>query len=211
MAPEMISIEDDPVRLKKFIQDLCNQLAINRDHTKNLEQKLEILRNRTQELENPILCQNFKVPPSFESGTELERQNAFLTFENQQLNEENSELSLIIKEYENTLQIIMNKFRSQSYEVQQNKLELKQHYESLLNEEKSQKEQIISENVSLQTHISTISSLVRQAYDAQSDLENDILLESLIIENQGLRQMLSIAEGIGLQKEENNNNIVLIM
>nr|CAG8614523.1 15699_t:CDS:2 [Entrophospora candida] len=204
MAPEMISIEDDPVRLKKFIQDLCNQLAINRDHTKNLEQKLEILRNRTQELENPILCQNFK-------GTELERQNAFLTFENQQLNEENSELSLIIKEYENTLQIIMNKFRSQSYEVQQNKLELKQHYESLLNEEKSQKEQIISENVSLQTHISTISSLVRQAYDAQSDLENDILLESLIIENQGLRQMLSIAEGIGLQKEENNNNIVLIM
>ncbi|CAH1765995.1 6413_t:CDS:2 [Entrophospora sp. SA101] len=202
MAPEMISIEDDPVRLKKFIQDLCNQLAINRDHTKNLEQKLEILRNRTQELENPILCQNFK-------GTELERQNAFLTFENQQLNEENSELSLIIKEYENTLQIIMNKFRSQSYEVQQNKLELKQHYESLLNEEKSQKEQIISENVSLQTHISTISSLVRQAYDAQSDLENDILLESLIIENQGLRQMLSIAEGIGLQKEENNNNTLI--
>ncbi|CAJ0907221.1 2341_t:CDS:2, partial [Entrophospora sp. SA101] len=141
--------------------------------------------------------------------TELERQNAFLTFENQQLNEENSELSLIIKEYENTLQIIMNKFRSQSYEVQQNKLELKQHYESLLNEEKSQKEQIISENVSLQTHISTISSLVRQAYDAQSDLENDILLESLIIENQGLRQMLSIAEGIGLQKEENNNNTLI--
>ncbi len=47
---------------------------------------------------------------------------------------------------------------------------------------------------------------MRQAYDAQSNLETDILLEGLIVENQELRQMLSIAEGTGLQKEENNNN-----
>ena len=38
---------------------------------------------------------------------------------------------------------------------------------------------------------------MREAYDAQSDLETDTLVESLIIENQGLRQMLKIADDIG--------------
>jgi hypothetical protein len=65
----------------------------------------------------------------------------------------------------------------------------------------------------LQSHLSNLGNLVREAYNAQSDTETDILINSLITENQGLRQMLKIADGTGfststkssvVQEEENN-------
>jgi len=49
---------------------------------------------------------------------------------------------------------------------------------------------------------------VREAHDAQSDLETDILIESLVIENQGLRQMLNIADGIGLPTSSTKKNTI---
>ncbi|CAG8750819.1 1983_t:CDS:2, partial [Dentiscutata heterogama] len=159
------SSEEDP-RLRKLTQELCSQLAVNREQVRRLQQQVDELKSRAEKYEGPLNRSNYKGPP-FEAGTDIERQNAQLIYENRQLNEENSELLSIIKEYETTLQIVMKKFRIQSV--------------------------MISENVTLQSYISNISSLVREAYNAQTDLDTDILIESLKVENQGLKQMLNIA------------------
>lgn len=47
---------------------------------------------------------------TFES--ELERMNAHFVIENQTLLHENKQLSLLLKEYENTMETIMTKFRN---------------------------------------------------------------------------------------------------
>ncbi|CAG8495889.1 2450_t:CDS:2 [Gigaspora margarita] len=171
MTPDMApsSSEEDP-RLRKLTQELCSQLAVNREQVRRLQQQVDELKSRAEKYESPLNRSNYKGPP-FEAGTDIERQNAQLIYENRQLNEENSELLSIIKEYETTLQIVMKKFRIQSATTSQ----------------------VLSENVTLQSYISSISSLVREAYNAQTDLDTDILIESLKVENQGLKQMLNIA------------------
>ncbi|KAF0552912.1 hypothetical protein C2G38_2144408 [Gigaspora rosea] len=193
MTPDMApsSSEEDP-RLRKLTQELCSQLAVNREQVRRLQQQVDELKSRAEKYESPLNRSNYKGPP-FEAGTDIERQNAQLIYENRQLNEENSELLSIIKEYETTLQIVMKKFRIQSCEIQRSKLDMQRDYEALLEEERATTSQVLSENVTLQSYISSISSLVREAYNAQTDLDTDILIESLKVENQGLKQMLNIA------------------
>ncbi|CAG8659936.1 22138_t:CDS:2 [Cetraspora pellucida] len=193
MTPDMApsSSEEDP-RLRKLTQELCSQLAVNREQVRRLQQQVDELKSRAERYEGPLNRSNYK-GPTFEAGTDIERQNAQLIYENRQLNEENSELLSIIKEYETTLQIVMMKFRIQSCEIQRSKLDMQRDYEALLDEERATTSQVLSENVTLQSYISNISSLVREAYDAQTDLDTDILIESLKVENQGLKQMLNIA------------------
>jgi len=50
------------------------------------------------------------VAETFES--ELERMNAQIIIENQTLLQENKQLSLLLKEYENTMETVMAKFRN---------------------------------------------------------------------------------------------------
>jgi len=66
----------------------------------------------------------------FES--ELERTNAQMIIENQTLLQENRQLSVLLKEYEQTMETIMSKFRSHAMAAQQHELTLTRHYESLI-------------------------------------------------------------------------------
>ncbi|PPQ79861.1 hypothetical protein CVT25_002917 [Psilocybe cyanescens] len=66
----------------------------------------------------------------FES--ELERLNAQIIIENQTLLHENKQLSLLLKEYEGTMDTIMSKFRNHALAAQQHELTLTRHYEALL-------------------------------------------------------------------------------
>ncbi|KZO99367.1 hypothetical protein CALVIDRAFT_534334 [Calocera viscosa TUFC12733] len=67
---------------------------------------------------------------AFES--ELERMNAHLVVENQTLNHENKQLNVLLKEYEQALDVIMTKFRSHAHSTQTHDLALTRHYEQLL-------------------------------------------------------------------------------
>ena len=46
--------------------------------------------------------------------SELEKMNASLIIENQQLQHENKQLNALLKEYEGTLEMVMTKFRTQA-------------------------------------------------------------------------------------------------
>ena len=54
----------------------------------------------------------FSTSEVFES--ELERQNAQSIIENQTLQHENKQLSMLLKEYEHTMETVMSKFRGQA-------------------------------------------------------------------------------------------------
>ncbi|KAK1233078.1 hypothetical protein PQX77_003805, partial [Marasmius sp. AFHP31] len=64
--------------------------------------------------------------------SELERTNAQILIENQTLLYENKQLSVLLKEYEGTLDTIMTKFRNHTLAAQQHELTLTRHYETLL-------------------------------------------------------------------------------
>ncbi|GBC08093.1 hypothetical protein RclHR1_00790043 [Rhizophagus clarus] len=195
MTPDLTNNEEN-TRLRNIAHELCNQLAINREQTKLYKKQISELKGRAEECGGPLYRQNYRGPP-FDTGTEIERQNAQLIYQNQSLNEENAALTAIVKEYEQSLKTIMMKFRYQAYEIQQSKLEMQRSYEILLEEQRATTAQVLSENALLQSHLSNLGNLVREAYNAQSDSETDILVNSLITENQGLRQMLKIANGTG--------------
>ncbi|CAB4374348.1 unnamed protein product [Rhizophagus irregularis] len=209
MTPDLTSNEENS-RLRNIAQELCNQLAINREQTKLYKKQINELKGRVEECGGPLYRQNYRGPP-FDTGTDIERQNSQLIYQNQTLNEENAALTAIVKEYEQSLKTIMMKFRYQAYEIQQSKLEMQRNYEILLEEQRAATAQVLSENALLQSHLSNLGNLVREAYNAQSDTETDILVNSLITENQGLRQMLKIADGSGFStsssvvREEENN------
>ncbi|CAG8576376.1 4430_t:CDS:2 [Acaulospora colombiana] len=79
---------------------------------------------------------------------------------------------------------------------------MQREYEALLEEERTKKSQVLIENATILSQISKVGSIVREAYDAQIDIDTDILVESLCIENQELRQMLGIANGTELPEEK---------
>ncbi|CAG8563837.1 2017_t:CDS:10 [Ambispora gerdemannii] len=189
---KLITDEETLNRTWNLVAELCTQLASNREQIQSLEQQVIELQNRADEFTGPLIRASIRAPP-FESGTsEIERQNVRLIYENQQLNEENASLSSLVKEYETTLQVMMSKFRLQAHEIQQSKLQMQREYESLLEKERRKNAQISLENVQLHLHLTAVGNLVRQAYDVQTDLDTEILLESLCIENLGLREMLGI-------------------
>ncbi|KAG9298760.1 hypothetical protein G9A89_012828 [Geosiphon pyriformis] len=189
----IIADEEALSRTWQLVSELCSQLANNRNQIQSLEQQVTELQNRANEFTGPLIRASIRAPP-FESGSsEIERQNLRLIYENQQLNEENAALSLLVKEYETTLQVVMSKFRIQAHEIQQSKLQMQREYEIMLEEETQKTSKASLENAELHSHLSIIGTLVRQAYDFQSDLDTEILLQSLCIENQGLREMLRIS------------------
>ncbi|KAI0304627.1 hypothetical protein BC826DRAFT_1100439 [Russula brevipes] len=69
--------------------------------------------------------------------SELERTNAQIVIENHSLQQENKQLSLLLKEYEQTMETIMSKFRSHTVAAQQHQATLTEHYDTLLAREPS--------------------------------------------------------------------------
>ncbi|RUS25557.1 hypothetical protein BC938DRAFT_471969 [Jimgerdemannia flammicorona] len=55
---------------------------------------------------------------------------------------------------------------------------------------------LLADNLSMQHGLSQLSSLIRQAYDADNDFSSNVLVEQLLVENRSLREMLGIAEHV---------------
>ncbi|OJT13828.1 hypothetical protein TRAPUB_9598 [Trametes pubescens] len=69
---------------------------------------------------------------------ELERMNAAMSAENQTLLNDNRQLSTLIREYEQTLEKAMEKFRAHAHEVQQRELALMRQYEKVIIERETE-------------------------------------------------------------------------
>ncbi|SPC63363.1 uncharacterized protein UHOD_07957 [Ustilago sp. UG-2017b] len=124
---------EDMQRLWSLIEDLTNQLQANRQLCESLQQQADQLRGQAIHSGTGFALRRFNTDLSKEKfESELEALNAHLVKENLSLSHENKQQAVLLREYENTLETVMAKFRSFSHSTQQHTLQLTQHYESLL-------------------------------------------------------------------------------
>lgn len=102
---------------------------------------------------------------AFES--ELERMNASFIQQNADLQNENKQLAVLLKEYEQALETVMNKFRTHAHASQQHELSLARHYESLLlSRETSMMVYDLATSTAYFESLGRISDLLRKAIRA---------------------------------------------
>ncbi|KAH9837314.1 uncharacterized protein C8Q71DRAFT_757668 [Rhodofomes roseus] len=125
--------DTDLVRAWQLLHELSEQNAHNLKLSNALRTQASTLKDEAAHVSSGVSLRRFNVDLSrevFES--ELERANAQIIIENHSLLHENRQLSLLLKEYEQTMETIMSKFRSHALASQRHELTLAQHYESLI-------------------------------------------------------------------------------
>ncbi|KIJ41984.1 hypothetical protein M422DRAFT_31587 [Sphaerobolus stellatus SS14] len=126
-------MDNDWNRLWQLISELSQQLEQNRQKTASLQAQAGSVNSAASHQGNGFALRRFNMHLSqaaFES--ELERFNASFIQQNAELQNENKQLAALLKEYEQTLETVMTKFRTHAHDAQQHELALARHYESLL-------------------------------------------------------------------------------
>ncbi|KAI0348132.1 hypothetical protein BDW22DRAFT_1320468 [Trametopsis cervina] len=167
-------VESDYVRVWQLLHELSEQNALNQKMSENLHTVTETLKNEASHLASGFSLRRFNTDISkevFES--ELERQNAQIIIENHTLLHENRQLSMLLKEYEHTMETIMGKFRNHAAAAQQHELTLTRHYEQLL---------VSRDNASMQSSVSSNAAVAASLQRLSEGLRG--LLHSLAGEDQ---------------------------
>ncbi|PWN51408.1 hypothetical protein IE53DRAFT_51431 [Violaceomyces palustris] len=172
---------DDIQRLWSLVADLSAQLTANRQACEALQAQADQLKGQALHSGTGYALRRFNLDISKEKfESELEQLNAHLVKENQSLAHENKQQALLLKEYENTLETVMSKFRSFSHSTQQHTLRLTSHYETLLaNNTHNAAESSLQESTNVSCTLSHLGGLVRQALrsvggeDTDDDLNDE--------------------------------------
>lgn len=143
---ESPSLELD--RIWAIALELSAQLSHNRQITEELQRKAEEVRLQSIHSHTGFTLRRFNLDVSDEHfDSELERFNVSLVQENLALQTENRQLSVLLKDYEGTLEAVMAKFRAHAVRLrafplsrltmrqqssQQHHLDLIRHYEDIL-------------------------------------------------------------------------------
>ncbi|KAI0274914.1 hypothetical protein BC834DRAFT_839915 [Gloeopeniophorella convolvens] len=126
------------LRACQIIQEIGDQLAHNKKFTSSLLGQADRLKAEAGNLKSDFALRRFNVDISKETlESELERASAQIIIENHTLQQENKQLSLLLKEYEQTMDVIMTKFRSHTIAAQQHQVTLTEHYDTLLSQDPS--------------------------------------------------------------------------
>ncbi|KAG8856781.1 hypothetical protein FRB96_006285 [Tulasnella sp. 330] len=154
----------------QLVAELSEQLNANRAATAALQAQAGVLKGQAVHNGTGFVLRRFNTDLAKETfESEVERMNAALIIENQQLQHENKQLNVLLKEYEQTLETVMSKFRSQAHAAQQHELTLTRHYESLLlTRETSVLSQDLTSSTKLSASLSRLSSLIRKVIRANA-------------------------------------------
>ncbi|MBW0464399.1 hypothetical protein O181_004114 [Austropuccinia psidii MF-1] len=129
----MAVMEEDLQRLWQLLAELSSQLTQNREQCEHLKKQADDLKTQAIHTGTGYALKRFNVDLSQEQfESEVERMNAQLVVENQTLQHENRQLTILLKDYETTLEQIMTRFRNHAHSTQQHELDLTRYYESLL-------------------------------------------------------------------------------
>ncbi|KAL4251499.1 hypothetical protein ABKN59_005095 [Abortiporus biennis] len=144
-------IDSELLRAFQLLHEIAEQNAHNAKMTSDLLGYSGALKTQAVEATSNFSLRRMNVDISKETfESELERTNAQVIIENHSLLYENRELSMLLKEYEQTMENIMSKFRRHAVAAQQHELTLTRHYEQLLQSR---------ENIILQTDLSANPSV----------------------------------------------------
>ncbi|ORX51407.1 hypothetical protein BCR36DRAFT_411873 [Piromyces finnis] len=175
----VLSIEQKVEYLNKLLES-NNETA--KDIKDNLERMEGIITNR--------IATTASLSPSIgDTGPTQDIDEKYID-----LSKENQMLNQVVKDYESTLDIIMNKYRLQSKTMQSEKQNLQLKFEIEISKEKSYVQNLLKENKELQEKLDRCIFVMREALSAseENDNDNEFLIQSLINENNGLKNILEI-------------------
>ncbi|KAI8986228.1 hypothetical protein BD414DRAFT_440940 [Trametes punicea] len=131
--------DPDVMRVWTLVSELSEQLSQNRSTAVNLHALTDGVKAQAIHSQTGFVLRRFNLDkPKEVYEAELERMNAAMSAENQTLLNDNRQLSTLIREYEQTLEKTMEKFRIHAHEVQQRELALVRQYESVIIERETE-------------------------------------------------------------------------
>ncbi|KAG0379897.1 hypothetical protein BGX24_011139 [Mortierella sp. AD032] len=178
---------DDSVmqKLWKLTNELTAQLVFNRNATLELKQQLADLQAKTAQ-------GSVSVAQDVTVYSNQEHADVSLRIANERLMEENAQLQEQVREYERWMEYIMTKFRLQNFAMVQSRKEAMQEAYRMAEQEGELAQQLQEENAVLQARLVDVGSVARKAINEEY-YNTESAVETLEIENQGLREMLGIA------------------
>ncbi|WWC91165.1 uncharacterized protein L201_006106 [Kwoniella dendrophila CBS 6074] len=178
MAQSMMDIEDELSRLWGLVGELSEQLASNRALVTQLKSRSDNVKGQAAHVGTGFPLRRFNLDISNEEfQSELEAFSSHLVTENQQLQHENKQLNALLKEYEQTLETVMGKFRGIAHSSQQHDLSLHSYYTQLLQTlQTAHSSAQLHDSTSLSLLLTRLSTLLRTALRSMGgeDCENDI-------------------------------------
>ncbi|KAF9172071.1 hypothetical protein BGX20_006421 [Mortierella sp. AD010] len=162
-----MTVDDSVVqKLWKLTNELTAQLVFNRNATLELKQQLADLQAKHADIS--------------------------LRIANERLMEENSQLQEQLREYERWMEYIMTKFRLQNFAMAQSRKEAMYEAYRMAEQEGELAKQLQAENALLQSRLSDVGAVARKVVNEEY-YNTESIIETLEIENQGLREMLGVA------------------
>ncbi|KZS93967.1 hypothetical protein SISNIDRAFT_410611 [Sistotremastrum niveocremeum HHB9708] len=123
----------DYIKLWNIIAELSEHLTANRAFAQALQKQAAQLKTQAAEKTSVFALRRYNVDITKETfESEVERNNAAAIIENQALLHENRQSNALLKEYEQTLETVMAKFRAHSRAASLHEQTLTRHYETLL-------------------------------------------------------------------------------
>ncbi|OAQ28088.1 hypothetical protein K457DRAFT_593527 [Linnemannia elongata AG-77] len=178
---------DDSVmqKLWKLTNELTAQLVFNRNATLELKQQLADLQAKTAQ-------GSVSVAQDVTVFSNQEHADVSLRIANERLMEENAQLQEQVREYERWMEFIMTKFRLQNFAMAQSRKEAMQEAYKMAEQEGELAQQLQEENAVLQARLVDVGAVARKAINEEY-YNTESAIETLELENQGLREMLGIA------------------
>ncbi|ORZ04675.1 hypothetical protein BCR41DRAFT_362412 [Lobosporangium transversale] len=183
----IMTVDDSVVqKLWKLTNELTAQLVFNRNATLELKQQLADLQAKTAQASNPITFTQVGV------NNNREYADMSLKIANERLQEENSQLQEQLREYERWMEYIMTKFRLQNFAMAQSRKEAMHEAYRLAEQEGEVAMRLQQENALLQARLMDVGAVARKAI-TEEYYNTESIIETLEIENRGLREILGVA------------------
>ncbi|CAG7846798.1 SubName: Full=Uncharacterized protein {ECO:0000313/EMBL:CCA70648.1} [Serendipita indica DSM 11827] len=165
-------IESELFRVWSLISELSDQLQENRMVTADLRAQADGLKERQGSTFGNWIPFATTTTEVFEE--ELEKLNSQFQTENQNLSNENKQLSVLVKEYEQTLESVMSKFRIHAHASQEHELALTRQYEQqIIARESNTLTHELEESAKISLGLARISAGLRMALRASAGEDVD--------------------------------------
>lgn len=199
----MINNSDTNTNQVKELVELIGRLSVelsnNRQLSKSLESQVDQLKDQVVHTVSGFTLRRYNTDISTEQFEfECEKFNAELIKENQLLQLDNKQLTSLVKEFEQVIHIIMDKFRQESYSTQVHELNLIKHFETIIGENFDNfSKNEINKEIDYNNLFNKLSNLLINSIRSLDDVElsdKDVQIIQLENENKLLRDLL----GLGL-------------
>ncbi|KAI5820246.1 hypothetical protein BZA77DRAFT_301928 [Pyronema omphalodes] len=194
MFPQSSGQQMDLQFLWNQVQELSAILAANRESTVGLVKRADEIRSRGGDPTADLNAINgdASIPTSRE--LELQEEVKALREKVEDLETSNDDLQMLAQDYEVVLESMLKGLRVYAHEHSIATINIHGAYTNQLAAERATNAQLRQREIENSARLSKLSTLIREAYQQETVLEPDIVIERLKAENAALRAALGVED-----------------